>query len=70
MKPVVKKKKPSVVRLVALPANKQELKMLENVKQFHKRSSDADTIRFLLIQENEKILNETARIGANATTGA
>ena len=64
MKQAIKKKKTSVVRLVALPANKQELKMLENVKQFHKRSSDADTIRFLLKQENEKILTETAPTGA------
>ena len=68
MKQVTKKKKPSVVRLVALPANAQELEALERIKQHYSRNSDADTIRFLLKQENEKILN--GAVAAATSPGA
>jgi hypothetical protein len=62
MKTVEEMKKPSVVRQIALNANEQELEALERIKQHYSRTSDADTIRFLIIQENKKILTETVHI--------
>jgi len=62
-------KKPSVVRQIALNANEQELESLERIKQHYSRTSDADTIRFLIKQADQKILNgavplDTAAAGA------
>ena len=63
MKTVEEMKKPSVVRQIALNANEQELKALERIKEHYSRTSDADTIRFLLKQADEKILTEKSPIG-------
>ena len=62
MKQAITPKKTSDMRQVALNANAQELEALERIKQHYSRTSDADTIRFLIIQENKKILTETVHI--------
>ena len=68
MKQTVEQKEPPVMRQIALNANEQELKALERIKEHYSRTSDADTIRFLLNQENEKILNGAIPTAIN--TGA
>lgn len=40
---------------LALNATAEEAAQFEAIKQYHKRSSDSDTIRFLIHQEAEKI---------------
>ena len=66
MKTVEEMKKPSVVRQIALNANEQELEALERIKQHYSRTSDADMIRFLIIQEDQKILNQKSPTGEKA----
>ena len=61
MKQVANKKR-CPMRQVALNANEQEVEALERIKQHYSRTSDADTIRFLIKQADQKILNEVATI--------
>lgn len=68
MKQTIAPKEPPVMRQIALNANEQELEALERIKEHYSRTSDADTIRFLLKQANEKILSETMPTGIK--TGA
>ena len=66
MKQAITQKKTSDMRQVALNANAQELEALERIKQHYSRTSDADMIRFLIIQEDQKILNQKSPIGEKA----
>lgn len=63
MKQTIEQKEPPVMRQIALNANEQELEALERIKEHYSRTSDADTIRFLLKQADEKILNEKSPVG-------
>ena len=63
MKQAITPKKTSGMRQVALNANAQELEALERIKQHYSRTSDADMIRFLIIQEDQKILNQKSPTG-------
>ena len=63
MKQAITPKKTSDMRQVALNANAQELEALERIKQHYSRTSDADMIRFLIIQEDQKILNQKSPTG-------
>ena len=58
------KKRPGLVRYLALGANAEELEKFELIKQYHSRRSDSDMLRFLINQEAEKILLNTVPIGA------
>lgn len=55
--------KETPIRQIALNANEQELEALKRIKEHYSRTSDADTIRFLLKQADEKILNEKSPTG-------
>ncbi len=66
MKQAITQKKTSDMRQVALNANAQELEALERIKQHYSRTSDADMIRFLIIQEDQKILNQKSPIDEKA----
>jgi hypothetical protein len=66
MKQAITPKKTSDMRQVALNANAQELEALERIKQHYSRTSDADMIRFLIIQEDQKILNQKSPTGEKA----
>ena len=66
MKQAITQKKTSDMRQVALNANAQELEALERIKQHYSRTSDADMIRFLIIQEDQKILNQKSPTGEKA----
>ena len=50
-------------RQLALAATIEEVKRFEAVKRYHKRSSDSDTLRFLIDQEAEKILSKNVPVG-------
>ena len=65
MKQTETPKKLPVVRQIALNANERELEALERIKAHYARTSDSDTIRFLIIQENKKILAQTMPTGIN-----
>ena len=50
------KKRPGLVRQLALGANEEEVRKFELIKNFHCRKSDSDMLRFLINQEAGKIL--------------
>ena len=43
---------------VSLWATPEEIKQLEQIRVFHKRSTISDTIRFLITQESENFLSQ------------
>lgn len=46
-----------------LSANEDEREKIERIKQFHKRKTISDTLRFLIETEHEKILSENKPTG-------
>lgn len=56
------KKRPLLVRQLALGANEEEIRKFELIKNFHCRKSDSDMLRFLINQEAEKILPKNTPI--------
>ena len=52
-------------RQLALQATEEEIKLFELIKEHHQRKSDSDMIRFLIIQESKKILNQNSGITLN-----
>ena len=64
------KKRPGLVRQLALAANEEEVRKFELIKNFHCRKSDSDMLRFLINQESEKILPKPTPIVVNGATQA
>ena len=57
------KKRPGLVRQLALGANAEEVRKFELIKTYHCRRSDSDMLRFLINQEAEKILPKPVPAG-------
>ena len=51
-------------RHIALAASLDEISRLEAIKRFYRRTSDSDTLRFLINKEAEKILSQNVPVGA------
>ena len=64
------KKRPGLVRQLALGANEEEVRKFELIKNFHCRKSDSDMLRFLINQEAEKILPRPTPIIVNGAAQA
>ena len=56
---MVKKEKKHVVTFAATP---REMKMLELIRTTHKRKTYTDTLRVLVMRENEKILAQNIAV--------
>ena len=50
-------------RHIALAASLDEISRLEAIKRFYRRTSDSDTLRFLINKEAEKILSQNVPVG-------
>ena len=57
------KKRPGIIRQLALGANAEEVRKFELIKTYHCRRSDSDMLRFLINQEAEKILPKPVPTG-------
>ena len=64
------KKRPGLVRQLALGANEEEVRKFELIKNFHCRKSDSDMLRFLINQEAEKILPKPTPIVVESASQA
>lgn len=51
------------LRQIAMNATPEEIALFERVKAYHARKSNADMIRFLIVQEAAKILPKISPIG-------
>lgn len=50
-------------KAITIQATKEELDKLELIGEIHKRKTLSDTLRFLIDQEHEKILNISLHAG-------
>jgi len=50
--------KKTLVKIIAIYATPEEVRLFEFIKAFHNRSSNSDMLRVLIKNEAEKILNK------------
>ena len=53
-------------RQLSLQATEEEVRLFELIKEHYQRKSDSDMIRFLIIQESKKILNQNTAMAVNS----
>lgn len=63
-------KKKTKIRQIALMASADEIRRIELIMHDRKRSNYSDTMRILIIEESDKILNKTIAGRINNTESA
>lgn len=63
-------KKKTKIRQITLMASADEIRRIELIMHDRKRSNYSDTMRILIIEESEKILNKTIAGRINNTESA
>lgn len=63
-------KKKTKIRQITLMASADEIRRIELIMHDRKRSNYSDTMRILIIEESEKILNKTIAGKINNTESA